>query len=112
MNDASWERLADAVDIKFGITDHGSLTRPLEDRPDLSEKVEFIEFAKGGDDFRLERITKPAIIDRKSIHGRSAHAGVRFENIYHEKETSTKVEFFRRTGNEWQPLNPEELSLE
>ncbi len=111
MNEASWERLADAIDLKFGITDHGHFQRPLEDRPDLSEKVEYIQFIKGGEDMRLERITKPAIKERKVFRGRSASAGGHIQNIYEEGETTSHVEFFKRVGEDWQPIDAEELSL-
>lgn len=111
MNQASWERLADAVDVKFGIDKHGNLERPLEDRPDLTEKVNFIEFNKGGETFRLELVTRPAIIDKKSFHGKAASAGVRFENIYDPDTLTSKVEVFRKSGDELIPVDLGDISL-
>ncbi len=112
MNQASWERLADAVDIKFGISDHGHLERPLEDRPDLKEQVDFIEFTKQGTEYRLERVTKPAIKERKSFYNRTAGSSTRFENIYDETDLTSKIDCFNRESGEWQPIDVEALSLE
>lgn len=111
MNQASWERLADAVDVKFGISGHGNLERPLEDRPELTEKVNFIEFEKSGETFRLEHVTRPAIIDKKSFHGKAATSGVRFENIYDPNTLTSKVDVFRRQGDELLPVELEDISL-
>lgn len=111
MNDSAWENLVDVIDMKFGIAQHGRKTEKLEDNHDLTQMVEFIEFTKGGEDFRAERITKPAVLDRKSIGGRSAHATLRYQNVYDPKETTSKVHFFRRDGADWQPIEPTELAL-
>lgn len=111
MNQASWERLADAVDVKFGITNHGNLTRPLEDKPTLTEQVNFIEFDRDGHNYRLEHVTRPAIVEKKSFHGKAASSGVRFENIYDPDDLVSKVDFFVKNGDEWQTIDPSDIDL-
>ena len=109
-NDPGWDKIVDAIDAKFGIDRHGTKTEPLEDRHDLNQTVRFIEFSRSGQQFRLERITKPAIMDRKSIHGKSANAAVRFENIYDTETTSSKTAYFHLVGSEWVEMDGDGLA--
>lgn len=111
MNDNTWERVADAIDVKFGITKHGKSKQPVPDKPELEQEVSFICFTKDGDDYKLERIAGPAIIDRKSIHGRSATSGVRFENVYDPTDISYKTNLYRQTGEDWEPVETGEMGL-
>jgi hypothetical protein len=111
MNDVSWERLTDAIDVKLGIKRHGRDARPLADRPDLSERIEYIEFTNGGQEFRLERSTGPAIIDRKSHYSHRAGTANRMEYIYDEHETAQKVTLYRQEAGDWVAVDISQLEL-
>ncbi len=111
MNDAAWERLVDAIDITVGIEKHSRTKEPLEDRPDLNQAVERIEFSRGGQAFRLERTTGPAITDRKTHYSHRAGTANRVEYIYDENETAHKVTLYRETDGEWSPAELDQLSL-
>lgn len=112
MNQASWERLVDAIDIKFGIRDHGSSEQPLEDQPELKEKTEFITFEKEGSEYRVDRITRPAVAERKTFYHRAASSDVRFENIYDRQNTVSYIKLSVKEGESWREIDPEELSFE
>ncbi len=111
MNDAAWERLTDGIDIKLGINKHGQLKRPLEDRPEVEELIEFIEFERDGDKYKLERSTGPAIIDRKTHYSHRPGVASRVENIYDDSETAHKVTLFKLVGGEWEEIDLNNLSL-
>ena len=111
MNDSGWERLTDAIDVKLGISRHGRDVRPLEDRPDLSEKIEYIEFTNDGQQLRLERSTGPAVIDRKSHYSHRGGTANRMEYIYDPDETAQKVTLFRRQGEDWEAVDMNQLAL-
>jgi hypothetical protein len=111
MNDAAWERLTDAIDVKLGVTKHGREERALEDRPDLQETVEFIEFEQGGRQFRLERATGPAIIDRKTHYSHRPGVANRVENIYDPNEIAHRVTLFQQTAEGLEELNLADLGL-
>ena len=111
MNDAAWERLTDGIDIKLGINKHGRIKRPLEDRPEVEESVEFIEFERDGDNYRLERTTGPAIIDRKTHYSHRPGVASRVENIYDDSEIAHKVTLFRQSGSDWEEVDLSKLSL-
>lgn len=111
MNDQAWENLVDLIDVKYGSTDFGKRVEPLPDNTDLKQTVQFLEFSKGGERFRVERTTRPAVMDRKSHYHKGGSGGVRFENIYDESEVSHRIDFFRHEGGDWAPISPEQLQL-
>lgn len=110
-DDASWNRIVDAIDTSFGLTNHGRLTREVSDNHELTESVSFIEFNRGGESLRLERVSGPAIIDRRSVGARRAGASIHFENIYDPSEITHKTLLFRRVGEDWQQIELNDLGL-
>ncbi len=110
--DRAWDRIVDAIEAKFGIKTHGRTTRPVEEGSDLIEKVAYITFTRDGQDFKLERVEGPAIIDRKTIGAKRAGAVTHIQTVYDPTETSFKTNLFRKDENgEWQPLDPAALGL-
>ncbi len=110
-DDHGWDKIVDAIDTRFGLTKHGRLTEPLEDRTDLERHIAFIEFERAGNDYRMERVTGPAIIDKKSHFHKAASGGIRYENIYDTTNVSHKTNLYRRESGEWELVDPEELAL-
>jgi hypothetical protein len=111
MNDGAWDKLIDAIDIKCGIDRHGKSERPLEDKPELTEQIQFIEFERDGSKYRLERITGPAIIDRKTHFTHRAGAANRIENIYDSEEKMHKIRLFQEISGEWEERPIDTLQL-
>lgn len=109
--DKVWDRITDAIDTKYGILDHGRTKRNLEDKRDLTEHVSFVTFKRSGQEYKLERIAGPAIIDRKTVGSKRIGSDVRFENIYDPTETSFRTNLYRQEAGEWVSVNPEELGL-
>ncbi len=109
--DKVWDRIVDAIEIKYGIIDHGRTKRPLEDKHELTEQVSFIVFERGGTRYKLERVVGPAIIDRKTIGSKRIGSDVRFENVYDTEEISLRTNLYRDEAGEWVGINPEELGL-
>ncbi len=69
-------------------------------------------FRQGDNEFKVERLTGPAIIDRKSHYHRHAGGSAnRMENIYDENEISRRTNFYRKRGEDWEPVAPEDLNL-
>jgi hypothetical protein len=110
-DDKSWDRIVDAIDTRFGITKHGRTERKIADAMHLTEKVAFIEFERGGEPYRLERVTGPAIIDRRTVGARRAGAEVRFENVYDPDEIGHKTLMFKHDEGEWVAISPDQLDL-
>lgn len=111
MTDSAWERLVDAIDASLGFTDHGRIKQPLEDRPDLTQSIEYFEFERGGQEYRLERATGAAIVDRKTHYSHRAGTANRVEYIYDESETANKVTLHHKLNNEWVAVELDQLGL-
>lgn len=109
--DRAWDRITDAIETKFGIDKHGRIERKISDAMHLTEQVAFIEFQRGGQSYRLERVTGPAIIDRRTVGARRAGAEVRFENVYDPEEIGHKTLVYKHEAGEWAPISMEELGL-
>lgn len=111
MEDKAWDKIVDAIDEKFGITHHGRTQEPLEDRSDLIQKIAFIEFSKGGQDYRFERVSRPAIIDKRSHYHKAASGGIRYENVYDPDTVAHQTKLYRKDSGQWEPIDPSELAL-
>ena len=110
-DDRAWDRIVDAVEQKFGLDDHGRGKRQVEDAPDLTEYVSYVIFERAGEQFKLERIQGPAIIDRKTMGARRAGAITHVENVYDTTEISLRTNMYRKAGDDWEPLDPSALGL-
>ncbi len=109
--DVSWDRMVDAIDTRFGLTDHGRLKRKLADAPELTEDVAFVVFERDGSRIKLERTTGPAIIDRKTVGARRAGADLHYENVYDPTEITHRTLVYREIGSDWEPVSIDELGL-
>jgi hypothetical protein len=109
--DHAWDRMTDAIDAKFGLASHGRETRPVADAHELNEQVTWVTFERGGQTLKLERVTGPAIIDRKTVGARRAGSDVHFENVYDPHETARRTNLYRQDGDDWQALDMDNLSL-
>ena len=110
-DDKAWDRIVDAIDTKYGLIKHGRSQRPVEDAPELTEKVAFVIFERDGERLKVERVQGPAIIDRKTMGARRAGAVTRVENVYDPHETSFRTNLFREANDEWEALDPSALGL-
>ena len=111
MDDPGWDKIVDAIDARFGLVDHGQIARPLEDRPDLHEQVAYIVFKRDQQQYKLERVSRPAVVDRKSYYHKAARGGIRHENVYDAESLTHKTVVFRHDGQDWVEIDPAELGM-
>lgn len=110
-NDIGWDRLVDAIDVKFGLEDHGRSTEPLPDQPELTQHISYVTFTKGGRRFKMERVTRPAIAERKSHYHKAAGSKVRYENVYDPSDLTHITNFYASDGDDWRQVEASELAL-
>lgn len=109
MNDRAWEELVDLIDQKYDIDTSYQREEPLPDNKDLSRMVETIEFERDNQKFKIERVTSPAIIDKKTYYHKVGGAA-RVENVYDPEATTKRVAFYKKTTDDyWNEITPEEL---
>lgn len=109
MNDRGWEELVDLIDQKYQIDQHHNSREPLPDNRSLHRDVELIEFEKDNQKYKIERVTAPRIVDKKTYYhkvGSSEHS----EYVYDPIETTNKVTFYAQTPDgHWNEIGPEQL---
>lgn len=110
-DDKAWDRMTDAIEARFGLIDHGRSKRAIADAPDHEEAVAFIVFERDGERYKLERVTGPAIVDRKTIGARRAGAEVRFENVYDFDEVAHRTNLYRQSGDDWDAVDVSTLGM-
>jgi hypothetical protein len=92
MNDEKWGEILDRVKEKFQVVDEGKTE--LEQIPNTT--VEFIVFDSPMGRLRLEWITKPRVIDKKTFGGSKYGAGTGVEYIYSDTEQTKLYKHFRK----------------
>ncbi len=110
-DDRAWDRITDAIDIKFGIIKHGRETRPVEDAQNLTQSVLFIIFDRDGERYRMERITGPAITDRRNVGAHRIGGETHMQNSYNANDLVRHTVLLREEGDEWVIINPDSLQL-
>jgi hypothetical protein len=97
VNDERWIELTERIRDTFRVT--LDVERPLDPGPGRIEELEF-ESPRGR--MRLERITRPLVLDRKSLFSKRAGSQTTEEYVYSEDEFSYRVTFFRWVEGAWQ----------
>ena len=91
MHDDQWKDTRAMVRQKFKVLDEGR--EEIEDIPGAF--VEFIEFETPQGKMRLERTTKPAVLDKKTVYSKTAGRASQIEYTYSPDEIVHRLEAFR-----------------
>ncbi len=111
MSDKAWEQLVDLIDTKYTVDSSASRQEPLEDNKKLQQTIEAIFFEKDNFKYKIERITAPRIVDKKTFY--SGHgAANRSQYTYDPEEISTKVVCYKQLPDgHYNEIAPEDLML-
>ena len=91
MHDDKWKDTLAMVKSKFTVLAEGK--EDIEDIP--NGFVEFIEFTSPQGRMRLERTTKPAVLDKKTVYSKTAGRASQIEYTYSPDEIVHRFEAFR-----------------
>jgi len=109
MSDKAWDDLVNLIDEKYQIDSSDRLKEEIEDNPGLKKTIERIEFEKDNTKYRIDRVTCPAIIDKKTHYHHRGSAN-RVEYIYDPEETTTKVVFYQQLSDgHYNEISPESM---
>ena len=106
MTDDKWEIVLDRIQSQFQVIKHGE--EAIADVP--NGKLEFIIFDSPMGKLRLERATKPKVLDRKSFGGSKYGVATSVEYIYSVIEITHTFSAFKEVDGEWEPFNAEGLT--
>lgn len=101
MNYDKWEQTIALIKSSYEVENEGK-----EDIDDLTI-MEFIEFRKAGELFRLELMIKPKVKEKKTIYSRRIGSETSEKIIYDENEKVyvLKVYKYNQGADEWQEIN-------
>ncbi len=98
MNDEKWENIKGRIKDDFELVEEGG--KDLEESPGY---VEFVIFNGPLGKMKLERTTRPVVLDKKTIGSRRIGGDTQVEYIYSEDEFSQKFQAFKwdENQNDW-----------
>ncbi|HOJ20075.1 MAG TPA: hypothetical protein PLU39_00885 [Armatimonadota bacterium] len=97
MDDERWDDLVDMIDERFGIVKNEKTNVPRRDgSPEWHDAV---IFEKGGRRMKLERISRPRVLDVKTYYARRRSGNVREEVTYSETERTHTVRLYEWNGD-------------
>lgn len=102
MHDDKWKDTLAMVKSKFTVLEEGR--EDIEDIPGAF--MEFIEFISPQGRMRLERTTKPAVLDKKTLYSKTAGRASQVEYTYSKDEIVHRLEAFRfnEGRGEWEEI--------
>ncbi|MDH7568197.1 MAG: hypothetical protein QHJ73_01255 [Armatimonadota bacterium] len=106
MDDERWESLVDLIDERFGIeqTEKRETTRH-DGSPEWHESIIFV---KGGTRMRVERISRPRVLEVKTYYARR-RGGSQTETIYSKTERTHTVKLYE-WRNGWEEVDLSQIS--
>ena len=109
MSDKAWDDLISLIDDKYQIDCSDTLKEDMEDYKEVKKTIQRIEFEKDNIKYRIDRVTSPAIIDKKTHYHHRGSAN-RIEYVYDPEETTSKVVFYQqlRDGH-YNEISPESM---
>jgi hypothetical protein len=97
MTDEKWRMMVTQIERKFAVSEH---TMGDPDPRDHGVR-ETIVFEGPTGPMKLERVTRPLVVEKKPIYSNRAGSGVQYEYIYHPTEKTHRETLFRWENNGW-----------
>jgi hypothetical protein len=104
MNDEKWEELVTRIENKLKVIEKKTTTAD-EGRTTI-ERVIF-EGPEGR--MKLERVSKPLVVDKKFHYSRRIGSQQSVEYVYSPTDKVQRVQLFKWTGGEWEEMKIERL---
>lgn len=108
MNDEKWLDLLDMIDEKFGVEkkDKESFTFADDVGHEYEGTVDSIYFNAPFGKIKIERVSKPLVVDKKLHYNRTAGTGAKIEYKMSDTEKTHKTTAYKlNEGGEWEELD-------
>jgi hypothetical protein len=106
MTDEKWEALVGQIRRKFKV-DEETMSEP--DPRDRSVR-ETLVFTGPTGPMKLERVTRPLVLEKKPIYSGRAGAGVSYDYVLDPKEKTHRESLFRWENNGWTEMDLSAIS--
>jgi hypothetical protein len=100
VTDEKWEALLEQIQRKFGIEAH-TQKEPVED----GGFREVVIFKSPAGKMKLERVSRPLVLDKRIHYSKRAQSGRSVEYVYSKTEKSHRERLFRWTVTGWEELD-------
>lgn len=115
MNPNKWEQLIFLAEEKFGIDKQYSQDFVVSESS-RGEKVmgkkEIVEFEGPLGKMRLEKTTRPRVIDKKVLSHKRIGSGVAVDYIYSDDEPVVELKIRKESSDgEWEEVSPESMGI-
>ena len=106
MHQKKWEGLVDRIEKLFGFIDH-----TIEEYPERRMPVEPVVFDGASGKMKLERSTKPVVVDQKTSFSKRIGGEVSVEYVLSDDEFVDTVKCYRwdRISREWREVDIEDI---
>ena len=106
MHDERWEELVNQIELKLKIYEKKSVTAP-----DGKTKTETIIFLGPEGKMKLERISKPLVVDKKMHYSKRIGSAPSVEYVYSPTERVQRVQLFKWSEKEkdWEEVRLDRL---
>lgn len=90
MNDERWEELLYKISLKCGSVEH-----KVETQDEGRTTIEKVLFDVGAGAMKLERVSRPIIVDKKTRYSKRIGGDTSTEYVYSETDKSYRVTLYR-----------------
>jgi hypothetical protein len=106
MTDEKWEALVGQIRRKFKISEEST------GDPDPRDHGvrEVIVFEGPAGPMKLERLTRPLVLEKKPIYSHRSGSGVNYEYVYHPTDKTHRESLFRWENNGWTEMDLSAIS--
>ena len=110
MNQERWDNIISMVEEKFPPAELSEESIEIgedEHNEPVKGKIERLEFTGPLGKMKLERTTKPRVIDKQTLHSNRAGSDVRVNYIYSKDETSQFMKAYKwnKDEEEWEEID-------
>lgn len=114
MNPERWEKIIYQVEEKFGInkryTEDFEVAQTISGEKIMGKK-EIIEFKSPLGQIKLEKISRPRIIDKKVLHSKRIGSQTAVDYLYSDKEEVSQLKIYKQNNGEWEEVSPEMMGI-
>lgn len=115
MNSNKWERLVFLAEEKFGIDKREEEEIEVGEHSDGTKvigKKEIVEFKGPLGEIRVEKISRPKVIDKKVLSTKRIGGKVAIDYVYSPTEKTEEIKIYSQDQEgEWQEIDPEKLGI-
>jgi hypothetical protein len=115
MNPSKWEQLVFLAEEKFGITKREKEkfeVSELSDGSKIMGEKEIVEFESPLGKIKMEKITRPKVVDKKVLHTKRIGGRVAVDYVYSPNEKVEEVNIYSQNeSGEWGEIDLEKMGI-